>query len=334
MKYSKTQFQALGTAMAAAILSACGGSQLPLAASTSIRTNSRTAAPIGSLLTRVPLRAIQSKSKALYKMSRPLLYVTNFSANSNNVTIYHADAKNPGPLAVISDGIDSPEGACIDGSGTLYVANVVGTGWVSEYPAGKTKPSKVIRNGIDTPAFCAIDDAGNLWVANFGGPNVSEYKEGTTKPHTVITKGLHNPVGIAIDHAGNLYVSDRLSVYSGDILVYSSGSTSPGRVITDGVTSPQGITVDANGTLYVTNSNESNVEEYLVGSNSPDKTITDGLDDPSDVTVNSEGYLFVNNYGNNVIVEYPPGAIKPSRKGVSKDLDRPEGSAYFPPLLP
>ncbi len=103
-----------------------------------------------------------------------------------------------------------PGGACIDGQGTLYVANepASGGGWVSEYPLGKTTPSTIIRDGINEPGYCAIDAKGNLWVSNVYGPNVTEYLKGSKRPHTVITKGLVYPVGVAIDRSGNLYVGN------------------------------------------------------------------------------------------------------------------------------
>ena len=145
-----------------------------------------------------------------YKVTAALLYVTNGSATYNDVRIYQARAKDPAPLATISDGVNTPVGACIDRQGTLYVTNEPssGPGWISEYPLGKTTPSKMIMDGVNEPGFCAIDAKGNLWVANIYGPNVTEYLFGARKPHAVITAGLVYPIGIAIDHSGSLYVGN------------------------------------------------------------------------------------------------------------------------------
>ena len=325
---------ALSIGAAAAMLAGCGGSQPPTSAAGAMPQSRAIAARAQHGGSWMLPEAKSEDLHALYKMSRPLLFVTNYNADANNVTIYHADAKSPSPLAIITDGIGSPEGDCIDAAGTLYVANEDGSGWVSEYASGHTKRSKLITDGINIPAFCAIDSSGNLWVANLGGANATEYEKGSTKPHTVITNGLTAPVGIAIDHSGNLYVSNRLSTYSGNVQVYSPGSQSPTRTITDGVTSPAGLSVDANGTLFVTNVQENTIEEYLAGTSDPYQAITEGLNVPSDVTITEKGHLFVNNYSNNVVVEYPPGSIKPSGREISKDLNKPAGSAYFPPLLP
>jgi serine/threonine-protein kinase len=257
------------------------------------------------------------------------------------VKVYHADGKNPSPIEVISDDVDSPTGDCIDSDGTLYVANEPpGTGWVSEFPAGKTKPSKIIKKGINTPAFCAIDGDGNLWVTNIGGPNVTEYEKGSTKPRLIITKGIVYPDGIAIDRLGNMYVAnhvtdsqERDTFGPGNVVVYSPGSKSPSRTITSGVVSPVGITVDSTGTLYVTNSTENNVQEYRSGQSDPYQTITQDIELPVAVTVDSGGYLYVTDNGSNVVVEFAPGSITPSKRKISKGLFGPAGTAYSPSQL-
>jgi hypothetical protein len=51
-------------------------------------------------------------------------------------------------------------------------------------------------------------------------------------------------------------------------------------------------------------------------------------------TVNKDGYLYVTNYTNNVVVEFAPGSTTPLKRQISKGLYTPEGTAYFPPLLP
>lgn len=274
--------------------------------------------------------------------SAPLLYVGNISSY-DNVKVYRANGKDPGPIEVISTDVDAPTGDCIDSDGTLYVVNEpAGPGWVTEFPAGKTKPSKIIKKGINTPAFCTIDSNGNLWVTNIGGPNVAEYEKGSTKPHSLITKGIIYPDGIAIDHSGTMYVANHVTDVSGrddtfgpgTIVVYPSGSKSPSRTITDGVVSPVGITVDATGTLYVTNFTENNVQEYRSGQSQPYQTITQDIDDPFAVTVDKKGYLYVTDNGTSVVVEFAPGSITPSKREISKGLFGPAGTAYSPPLLP
>ncbi len=301
---------------AAALLAGCGGSQLPV-----------------GMPGAMPQSRIATPSSTDYTVTGPLLYVTNYPYNS--VTVYHANGKDPAPIATISDGLNAPSGDCLDSQGTLYVTNQPASngGWVAAYPLGKTEPSMVITRGINTSAFCAIDSNGNLWVTNIGGPNATEYLYGSKKPYEVITKGMFYPVGIAIDHSGNLYVANRLRS-GGNVVVYAPGTKTPSRTITDGVTSPVGIAIDADGTLYVTNITEKNVQEYLPGADHPFKTITQGMTTPVAVTVNKKSWLFVANLSQDTVVEFPPGSITRSKRHVSKGLHGPEGLALFPPVLP
>lgn len=267
-----------------------------------------------------------------YDVTRPLLYVTNFVTWT--VTVYHASARDPAPIATLSRDLNAPAGDCIDSHGTLYVMNepISGPGWVTEYPLGVTKASRIISKGIDTPAYCTIDSNSNLWVTNIGGSNVTEYLYGSKRPHTVITNGVPHPVGIAIDRSGNLYVANRLT--SSNVVIYAPGGKTPSRTITDGITSPAAIAIDSNGVLYVANDNEGNVEEYQPGGYYPFKTITQGLVTPGAVTVNKKGWLYVANFEQDNVIEYQPGSITPSKRQVTNGVRAPSGLAIYPAVLP
>ena len=324
--------RALDLCVAAALLAGCGALQAPLVAPGSTPPQARMR---NSTATAMPeLRsALESQG---YKATAPLLYATNIG--NTNVTVYRARAKDPGPLATITDGLANPVGACIDGQGTLYITNEpASSGWVSEYPLGKTTPSTIITDGISEPAYCAIDADGNLWVANFGGPTVTEYLKGSKKPHAVITKGVLYPLGIAIDRSGNLYVGNFSPFYPygvENVVVYAPGSKSPSRTITNGVTSPFGLAVDSNETLYVANVYQNNVEEYRSGQGDPFQTITQSIDHPGAVAVDKKGIRYVSNIGNSTVVEFAPGSLKPLKRQISKGLFEPYGIAYYPALLP
>jgi hypothetical protein len=308
---------ALSICTAAALLAGCGGAQPPIGAPRAM-----------------PPSSIAGRGHNDYDVAGPLLYVANILITYNNVTIYHASARDPGPIATISQGLNAPAGACVDARGTLYVTNQPASngGWISEYPLGKTTPSKIITKGINTAAYCAIDSNGNLWVTNIGGPNVTEYLYGSNSPHTVITKGVPHPVGIAIDRSGNLYVANRLT--SSNVVIYAPGSKSPSKTIKDGITSPVAIAIDANGVLYVANVTEANVEEYQPGEYHPFKTITKGLITPGAVTVNKKSWLYVANVEEDDVLEFLPGSITPSKRQVTKGVHAPIGLAIYPAVLP
>ncbi len=100
------------------------------------------------------------------------------------------------------------------------------------------------------------------------------------------------------------------------------------------MSSPVAIAVDAKGTLYVSNIKESNVQEYRPGQSQPYQTITQGIASPTGVTVNQKGYLYVTDTFRSEVIEFEAGSITPSKREISKGLSEPQGSAYYPPLLP
>jgi serine/threonine-protein kinase len=322
------------------LLAACGGSQPPIGAPGAVTRTLALATNAEHGKSWMLPEAKGQLARPSYKVTPPLLYATNYfnSTNWDGVTVYRAGAKNPAPLARISDGIELPVGACIDGQGTLYViSDTASRSWVSEYTLGKTTPSRIITDGMNEASYCAIDGKGNLWVTNFYGPNVTEYLTGSKKPHAVITKGLENPIGIAFDPSGNLYVANFSRFYPygvENVVVYGPGSKSPSRTITDGITSPRGITVDSNGTLYVTNLYQNTVAEYRSGQDDPFQTITQAMDRPEDVTVDKKGTLYVSNIANSSIVEFAPRSLTPLNRQISKGLYEPSGIAYYPAVLP
>jgi hypothetical protein len=320
----------VSSCVAAAMLTACGGSQPPIGAPGAMRNSWQNHGIVKPAAVR-----------QTYKVSGPLVYVANYGLNVTPLTIYNANANDPKPIATISKDIDNSRGICLDSSGTVYVTNSPnsGTGWVAEYALGQTKPSRVITKGIDYPGYCAIDAAGNLWVANIGGLDVTEYLKGSTKPQATITNGLTYPVGIAIDHAGNLYVSNYRPYSAQNVQVYAPGSKSPSRTITDGVSSPAGIAVDAHDTLYVTTADPpSQIKEYRYGQSTPFRTITDKLSYPDGIVVGKNDWLYVANAGQTsgerAILEFPPHSAKPSSRQITQGLFEPLGVAYYPPLLP
>jgi serine/threonine-protein kinase len=315
------------------MLAGCGGSQPPLIAPG--------APPQSSAIKKHDNRADQwmpfgptAGHSADYATSGPLLFVTNLNPIYSDVTVYKANARNPAPIATISDDLNEPAGDCLDRKGTLYVTNepISNGGSIAEYAFGKTVPMRIVTDGIDTPAFCAIDRDENLWVTNIGGPNATEYPHGSKKPRTIITEDMVYPTGIALDSSGNLYVSNRLSS-GGDVVVFPPGSTTPSRTITDGVTSPVALAIDESGDLYVTNVTQSNVEEYAPGQDRPFRTITRGVGTPLGVTVSEKGWLFVANY-NDTVTEFRPGSARLSKREISSGLHGANGLAIYPPVLP
>ena len=132
------------------MLAGCGGSQPPIGARGVMPQNIVTlAGPVRSGLqihkASLDFPAL-TRGAQRYKVTEPLFYVANFGDTDigGYVTVYDAASNDPKPLATITDDVTRPGGDCIDGDGTLYVVNdgFNSTGWVSEYPLGRTKATK------------------------------------------------------------------------------------------------------------------------------------------------------------------------------------------------
>ena len=84
----------------------------------------------------LPITSREPASQSVVKSVRPahlvpLLYVANASGDYNDVTVYHAKGKEQRPIGVISNGLNTPFGACLDSAGTLYVTNE--RGWAAGF---------------------------------------------------------------------------------------------------------------------------------------------------------------------------------------------------------
>src|ERR1700735_3881843 len=92
---------ALPCYVAAAILAGWGGSQLSVGPADTgpARLQERPA------LTARAKAASASKSKG-YKATPPLLYVANATPTDNDLRVYHLGAKDPTPIATITNGIE------------------------------------------------------------------------------------------------------------------------------------------------------------------------------------------------------------------------------------
>jgi hypothetical protein len=84
--------------LAAALLAGCGGSQPPIGAPGALPQTSAIATHDNRAGLWMP-PSPTARHSADYAASGPLLYVTNVNPVYNDVTVYHAGAKNPAPIA-------------------------------------------------------------------------------------------------------------------------------------------------------------------------------------------------------------------------------------------
>jgi len=182
-----------------------------------------------------------------------------------------------------------PEGAAVDASGNLYVADT-GNGTIRKVtPAGVvttlagTAGAAGSTDGtgtaarFNTPSGVAVDGSGNVYVADSVNNTIRKLTPAgvvTTLAGTAGAAGstdgtgvsarFNQPFGIAVDGSGNVYVSDRTNCTIRKVtpagVVTTLAGTAGVQNFNDGTGGaaaffePEGIAVDGNGNVYVADS--------------------------------------------------------------------------------
>ena len=198
-------------------------------------------------------------------------------------------------------GFNAPFGVCTDGSGNLYVADllnneirkiVISTGVVSTL-AGNTTGGSADGIGVaasfNHPYGVALDGLGNLFVADANNNEIRKIVISTGVVSTLAgntTAGSANgigaaasfnyPTGVAADGLGNLYVADynnneiRKIVISTGVVSTLAGTTTFGSA--DGIGAaasfhrPYGIAIDGLGNLFVADANNNEIRKIVISS--------------------------------------------------------------------
>src|SRR5579862_3920045 len=198
---------ALTISAAAALLAACGGSQPPIAQTSSPQLQG------GAASTPLPGGAVShgaSRQLPRYpKRSQGLLYVTDDYPSS--VDIFPLTGPNQKQIGSIFDGVSFPWGLSIDSNKSLYVANHGnGTGTVTVYPYGSTTPS-ITYSPFGAALYALADSAGHVFVSGWNEHHqghVIEFNAGRNRVIAHQRLGSETD-GMAEDGQGNLYVAYR-----------------------------------------------------------------------------------------------------------------------------
>jgi hypothetical protein len=268
---------------------------------------------------------------------RQLLFVAELASNAVNV--YLAQSKlNPLPLRIITKGIGRPQGLAVDSIGTLYVSNagqlpVVPS--ISEYLAGKVKPSKTLTSGLTSPGALIVNSIGDVYVLDYASQNqMLVYPKGSSTPSMTITAGLTYPLGLAVDGSDNVYVSEYdFSAKHANVLVFARGA-STGTDTGLGVTGqPVGIAIDSKKDFYIGVSfmGQQSIAVYAAGSKTPTSSITNGIQNAGLFSISPTNGLYVPNATLKDVSVYPFGMTSPSRF-FTADMKAPVATAISPPL--
>jgi sugar lactone lactonase YvrE len=289
------------------------------------------------------------------------IFVTNPGAaggggvGPGSITLYRPNSTGDAlPEAVITKGVNGPNGLAVDASGDLWVSNP-GNNTVVEYSKSelaKVSPApSVIISASPDGATIAFGSSGNLWVDNGGNDTVTEYTKaelsgsGSPTPRVTITNSrLAGSVGLAVDPSGNLWVEGTPSFTSDAVWEYPkaqltrSGSPAPRATISPGY-QLWDFSFDSSGNLWVPEYGQNRFAEYtkaeLTRSGSPPARVTiigsSRLELPTDLAFDSSGDLWVLYNGSQALVEYAKGELAksgsptPTRtiQGVATGLNSP-----------
>jgi sugar lactone lactonase YvrE len=190
----------------------------------------------------------------------------------------------------------NPYGVAVDGSGNVYVADVLNHTIRKITPAGVattlagTAGSSGSADGTGSaarfyyPYGVAVDGSGNVYVADTYNHTIRKITpagvvttlagtpgRGSSVDGTGSAALFYQPAGVAVDGSGNVYVADtwnnRIRKITPAGVVTTLAGSSPG--IADGTGSaarfnqPAGVAVDGSGNVYVADSNNSTIRKSV-----------------------------------------------------------------------
>ena len=242
---------------------------------------------------------------------KQLLAIAN--AGTNSVALY-AGGQNA-PVAMIQNGVSSPQSLVFDGAGDLFVAGQ--TGSVTEYAVPYNGLPSTIAMGVNHPQALALDARGDLFVANGSGSNtVTEYSPPYGGgPVVTISAGVDDPVSLGFDASNDLFVANQAS---NTVTIYAPPYTGTPTTLSSGLYGPNSLALDGRGNLFVSNLNSTpaSVVEFsppFSATSAPAVAITNGVNEQGAIALGPSSSLFVPNQGSNTVTQYlPPYAGAPT----------------------
>ena len=160
---------------AAALLSACGGSQRPIGAPGTVPQNR-------GAVTAQDYHQSHMQPDAGKKSALIYVYMERGTGSHNDVFVYdYATGKQVGVLT----GFDEPDGMCVDAKGDVYITNF-GAGTTVEYAHGGSEPINTYNTGGE-PDGCSVNAKGDLAVTIYNPGEAVIFAGGNPSKSTTYT---------------------------------------------------------------------------------------------------------------------------------------------------
>jgi streptogramin lyase len=199
-----------------------------------------------------------------------------------------------------SNGLSSPSGVAVDGSGNAYWADY-GNSAVYEWTVANNTATELVSSGLNGPEAVAVDSAGNVYITDTVNNAIKEWTVATSNVITLVSNGLSGPKGVAVDVAGNVYIAD---TGHSAIKEWTPGNTNVTTLVSSGLSGPQGVAVDIAGNVYINDTGHNELKEWIFGSTNVITLVSSGLDQPLGAAVDGSGNVYMAGYGDNTIKEW------------------------------
>ena len=203
-----------------------------------------------------------------------------------------------GVQTVVDGALSAPQGAAVDGSGNVYIADTGASQVVIETLSGGTYTRSTVGSGLSSPAGVAVDASGNVYIIDTGNDRLlKEALSGGTYTQSTIASGFDAPDSVAVDASGNVYVADTAN---GDVVkeTPSGGSYTQTRVTNSTSGNPLGVAVDNSGNVYITDRAGNLYMATLSGGSYTLSTLVSGsFSNPLGLAVDGSGNVYVAEHG-------------------------------------
>ncbi len=225
-------------------------------------------------------------------------------------------------IALVSSGLNQPEGAAVDGSGNVYIADT-GDQAIKEWISSSQQVATLVSSGFASPGSVALDSLGNVYITDTNNQVIKEWSPSSQQMTVLVSSGLASPGSVALDSLGNVYIAD-----SGNnaIKEWSASTQLVTMLVSSGLNNPNGLAVDGAGNVYIADSGNNAIKEWSASTQHVTTLVSSGLNHPNGLAVDGAGNVYIADSGNNAIKERL-ASTQYAATLVSSGLNHPYGLA-------